>query len=273
MISIMVREMRVPRPMKLWYLALLALLCASPAPAGPPMPGTAAPILRAHPSAAGPALAAAETKLANGAIAYRPAKPAAGPLPVLIILHGAGGYPQGFLQKMEPLADKLGVILVAPHSYGRTWDLIENMRTEDQPWIGPDAHRIDQSLSDLFKRAAVDPAHVVLLGFSDGASYALSLGLSNPKLFTSVIALSPGMIAPVTRLDHEQQVFIAHGRSDHVLPFIASRDIADALRRGGANVRFHPFDGDHQIDPQSLTEGLEWAFGLRDLQPQAAPPT
>jgi predicted esterase len=247
-------------------LAAIGLALAGPALAGPPMPGATAPLLRARPSAAGPTLAAGEVTLANGAVAYRPAKAPAGPLPLLIILHGAGGYPQGFLQKMEPLADKLGAILIAPHSLDQTWDLIVNMRTEDQPWEGLDAHRLDQSLGDLFKRSAVDPSHVVLLGFSDGASYALSLGLANPKLFTTVIALSPGVLAPLGRFDHEQRVFIAHGRSDHVLPFIATRDIADTLRRGGANVRFRPFDGDHQIDPESLTEGLEWALGPRVLQ-------
>ena len=252
--------------MKRAWLSLAALALPVPALAGPPMPGATAPLLRARPSTTGSGLAAGETALANGAVAYRPAKAPEGPLPLLIILHGAGGYPPGFLQKMEPVADKLGVILIAPRSLDRTWDLIVNMRTEDQPWQGLDAHRLDQSLADLFKRSAVDPAHVVLLGFSDGASYALSLGLANPKLFTTVIALSPGMIAPMRRFDRQQQVFIAHGRSDRVLPFLASRDIADALRGGGANVRFRPFDGDHQIDPASLTEALEWAFGPRGLQ-------
>jgi len=231
------------------------------------MPGASAPLLRARPSPAGPALGVGETSLVNGAVAYRPVKPASGPLPVLVLLHGAGGYPQGFIQKMEPLADRLGVMLIAPHSLDRTWDLIQNMQTEEQPWHGVDARRLDQSLADLFSRSAVDPTHVVLLGFSDGASYALSLGLSNPKLFTSVIALSPGMVAPLKRLDHEQLVFIAHGRSDHVLAFETSREIADTLRRGGANIRFRPFDGDHQIDPESLTEALQWTFGLSALQP------
>jgi len=246
--------------------AAVLLVLSSPVLAGPPMPGSAAPLLRARPSLTAPNLAAGETTLAAGMVAYRPAKAPAGPLPLLILLHGAGGYPQGFVQKMEPLADKLGVILIAPHSVGQTWDLIENMQSGDQPWQGPDAHRLDQALADLFKHSAVDPSHVVLLGFSDGASYALSIGLANPKLFTTVIALSPGMIAPLGRLDSGQQVFIAHGRSDHVLPFQATRDIADSLRSGGANVRFRPFDGDHQIDPASLTEGLEWAFGPRALQ-------
>ena len=71
------------------------------------MPGATAPLLRARPSATGPTLAAGEITLANGAVAYRPAKPAAGAAcRCSSLLHGAGGYPQGFLQKMEPLADR-----------------------------------------------------------------------------------------------------------------------------------------------------------------------
>lgn len=250
--------------MKRRLLAAVFLAFAGPALALPQMLGARAPQLRARPSAVGPMLAPGETALANGAVAYRPARAPAGALPVLILLHGAGGYPQGFLQKMEPLGDKLGVILIAPHSLDKTWDLIG--QSPDQPWLGPDARRLDQSLADLFKHSAVDPSHVVLLGFSDGASYALSIGLSNPKLFTAIIALSPGMMVPPNRVDHRQQVFIAHGRSDHVLPFDGTREMADELRRSGANIRFRPFNGDHQMDPESLTEGLQWTFGPRALQ-------
>ena len=240
---------------------LLALsLLASPAIAGPPMSGPPAPMLRARPSATAPMLAAGETTLANGAVAYRPASAPPGPLPLLVILHGASGFPPDFLQKMEPVADKLGLILLAPHSAGPTWDLVENLQMGDDPWHGPDARRLDQSLADLFSKAAIDPTHVVLLGFSDGASYALSLGLLNAKLFTSVIALSPGMLAPQQRIDRRQKIFIAHGRSDHILSFANARDIADGLRQAGDNVRFRAFDGDHQIDPEALTEGLEWAL-------------
>ena len=58
-----------------------------------------------------------------------------------------------------------------------------------------------------------------------------------------------------------RQDVIAASMSDEYLLLMV-----DALRGGGANVRFRPFEGDHQIDPQSLTEALEWAFGPRGLQ-------
>jgi phospholipase/carboxylesterase len=219
-----------------------------------------APSLKARPTATSGTLPVGETQLADGATAYSPASAPAGPLPLLILLHGAGGYPPRFLQTMEPVADRLGVILLAPHSRGTTWDLVQNMAIGEDPWSGSDGRRIDQLLADLFARAAVDPSHVVLLGFSDGASYALSLGVANPKLFTAIIALSPGMLAPPPRVDPAQRIFIAHGRGDHVLSFAASSDIADALRRQRANLRFRPFEGDHQIDAASLTEALEWTL-------------
>jgi hypothetical protein len=55
--------------MKLGFLGAALLLLAGPLWAGPPMPGASAPLLRAHPSAAGPTLAAGETTLVNGAVA------------------------------------------------------------------------------------------------------------------------------------------------------------------------------------------------------------
>jgi phospholipase/carboxylesterase len=219
-----------------------------------------APVLDARPSAAASGLPAGETRLANGAVAYRPARTPAGPLPLIVLLHGAGHRPPNFLQAMEPTADKRGVILLAPSSLGMTWDWVENSRAGDNSWSGPDAHRIDQALKDLFTRAAVDPSRVVLLGFSDGASYALSLGLSNPKLFTSVISLSPGMFDQPRRIDRAQRVFIAHGRQDRILPFAATSAIADTLRGYHANLRFHAFDGDHEINHGALVEALDWTL-------------
>ncbi|NUS99494.1 MAG: phospholipase [Sphingomonas sp.] len=220
-----------------------------------------APLMSARPSLAATGLATGETQLANGAIAYRPASAPPGPLPVVVLLHGAGRNAGRFLQMLKPTADRRGLILVAPQSLGITWDWVQNMRAGDYSWRGPDGRRIDDSLKDLFGRAPVDPSRVVLLGFSDGASYALSLGLANSKLFTGVISLSPGMWDPPRRIDKSQRIFIAHGRRDSVLPFGATAKIVEDLQSERATLRFHPFDGDHQIDTPSLTEALDWTVG------------
>jgi phospholipase/carboxylesterase len=54
-------------------------------------------------------------------------------------------------------------------------------------------------------------------GFSDGASYALSIGLTNGDLFTHVVAFSPGFASPVAYTG-KPPVFVSHGTHDEVLP-------------------------------------------------------
>ena len=51
---------------------------------------------------------------------YRPDRPS----PLAVMLHGAGGSAEDGLALFRPLADDAGLILLAPQSRGRTWDLL-----------------------------------------------------------------------------------------------------------------------------------------------------
>jgi phospholipase/carboxylesterase len=62
--------------------------------------------------------------------------------------------------------------------------------------FGPDVDYINRSLQHVFERYTVDPNRLGIAGFSDGASYALSLGLPNGDLFSHIIAFSPGFMRP-----------------------------------------------------------------------------
>jgi predicted esterase len=141
------------------------------------------------------------------------------------MLHGAGGDPPGGLDPLIRLADDNGLLLVAPASSGPTWDVIRGS-------YGPDVGSIDQALQRIFAEYRVDPARLAIGGFSDGASYALSVGLDNGDLFTHVIAFSPGFEASS---DHHgrPRVFITHGRQDPILPLrsTSGKTRAQAVRR------------------------------------------
>ena len=111
-------------------------------------------------------------------------------------------------------------------------------------------------------RAEIDRFRIVPLGFSDGASYALSLALANPRLFRSVVAIAPGYVVPPARRDLTQSLFIAHGRQDKVLPFDDARQaVVVPLEQAGYDIRFRPFEGGHHIDRQSLRDGIRHALG------------
>lgn len=102
----------------------------------------------------------------------------------------------------------------------------------------------------------MDPAHIAVEGFSDGASYALSVGITNGDLFTHVIAFSPGFMAPAGQqgLPH---LFISHGTRDEVLPINAcSRKIMPQVERAGYDVLYREFDGSHTVPPEIAREAL-----------------
>lgn len=169
-------------------------------------------------------------------VGYRAERPA----PFVLSLHGAGGDAQRGLYPLGDLADEAGLVILAPASRGRTWDAILG-------GFGPDVAVLDRALAAVFGRVAVDPARIGIAGFSDGASYALSLGLTNGDLFGDVLAFSPGFAAP-GELRGEPRVFVSHGAGDDVLPIdVCSRRIVPRLEEAGYDVEYREFDGGHTV--------------------------
>jgi phospholipase/carboxylesterase len=116
--------------------------------------------------------------------------------------------------------------------------------------------RIDDALAAVLAAYPVDRGSLAISGFSDGASYALSLGLANADLFTHVLAFSPGFVAPV-RPTGTPRVYLSHGRADAVLPIDrTTRRIAPQLRAAGIPVTVHEFDGPHTVPPEIAEEAV-----------------
>jgi phospholipase/carboxylesterase len=177
------------------------------------------------------------------------------PLPLVLLLHGAGGHAHDGLRIFLHLADLAGLILLAPASHATTWDIITRRS------YGPDLALVDRSLQHAFTHYAIDTAHVGIGGFSDGASYALTLGLANGELFTHVLAFSPGFIGPMEQ-QGAPQVFISHGDADTVLPIEpCSRNIVRQLQAAQYPLTYHEFEGGHMIPPVIATDAVNWFTG------------
>ena len=181
--------------------------------------------------------------------AYRPEVPA----PLVLSLHGATGSGRRGLRRLQGLADGSGLIVLAPDSRGTSWDVVRT-------GFGPDVDFIDRALELVFARYAVDPSRIAAEGFSDGASYALSLGLLNGDLFTHVIAFSPGFVTEGSRRG-TPRFFISHGTADRILPIdLCSRRIVRDLR-GDYDVSYTEFDGGHEVPAEIARAALEWMTG------------
>jgi phospholipase/carboxylesterase len=183
---------------------------------------------------------------------YQPSRPA----PLLILLHGATQDAELWISRTSvlQLADSLGVVVLIPNSKDVTWDLMRG-------GFGADVVRLDSALTLVFRKANIDPHRIGLGGFSDGASYALSLGMGNGDLFDALIAFSPGFLAPAGKRGHPR-IFIAHGTRDQILPIDqSSRGIVPALKQQGYDVTYHEFEGPHKVQPDQLVGALAWFLG------------
>ncbi len=117
---------------------------------------------------------------------------------------------------------------------------------------------MDRALAEVFGNCTVDSTHVAVEGFSDGASFALSVGLTNGDLFTHVIAFSPGFAVP-GKLHGAPKLFVSHGVDDRVLPIRAtSRKVVPVLQRSGYDVRYEEFDGGHAVPPELVRGAVDW---------------
>src|SRR5262245_4798988 len=171
--------------------------------------------------------------------------------PLMLLLHGATGSGEHIERRLQQIAEEFGFIILAPDSRGGTWDIA---RTS----LGPDVEFIDRALKNVFTRYPIDTAHVAIAGFSDGASYALTVGIINGDLFTHIIAFSPGFIG--THYGYgKPPIFISHGTADEILDVDrTSRVFVPGLRRNGYRVIFRQFDGPHTIPPEVAREAARW---------------
>jgi phospholipase/carboxylesterase len=154
--------------------------------------------------------------------------------------------------RLSSLADDTGAVLLAPDSRATTWDAIGG-------GFGPDVEFIDRALGWVFERCDVNAARLVLSGFSDGATYALALGLANGDLFSHVLAFSPGFLVPIDPQRGRPVIYISHGVKDRILPIDqCSRRIVPLLRQAGYSVQFEEFDDGHQIPPELIKSAADW---------------
>ena len=176
---------------------------------------------------------------------------AKGPLPLVVLLHGAGGSGEGILRRLGASAEEAGVAVLAPDSRDSTWDAIRDEFARDVAFI-------DRALERVFGMVSIDAARVAVGGFSDGATYALSLGLINGDLFRRIAAFSPGFL--VNGAPHGRpRFFISHGTADPILPIDhCSRVIVPRLQRLGYDVTFREFEGRHEVPPAVAQEGMRF---------------
>jgi phospholipase/carboxylesterase len=172
------------------------------------------------------------------------------PMPLLMMLHGLGGSARS-VRYTFPLAEEFGVIVIAPESRDITWGQSAPGFDEDVRYLGP-AYRHVAGLLD------VDEAHVALGGHSDGAGYALAMGLAYGDVFNHLMVFAAGMMIPF-RKRGMPRIFVAHGTEDRQMPIDrTSRRFVPQLKSDGYDVTYREYAGGHGTPPAIVREAFVW---------------
>jgi phospholipase/carboxylesterase len=171
--------------------------------------------------------------------------------PLFVALHGATMHAKQMLRPLLAVADEFELVMLLPDSRGQSWDIL-------QGGYGPDVEFLDRALALTFDRCRIDAGAMSIGGVSDGASYALSLGVTNGDLFSSVVAFSPGFIAPLDVVG-QPRVFVSHGVNDPILPIdMCGRPIVAGLKGAGYDVEYVEFDGGHEMPEPVIRSAFRW---------------
>jgi len=116
------------------------------------------------------------------------------PLPVIYLLHGAGGDFSNWMRRapfIEDLAEELGVLIVCPDGGKQSWYLDSPVLTESQyeTFI---VRELIPTVDSLYPTLATSNYRAIT-GLSMGGHGALYLALRHPKLFESAGSMSGGV--------------------------------------------------------------------------------
>lgn len=187
--------------------------------------------------------------------------------PALLHLHGFGANAADLVPVARRLgAGRLHLLPDAPFSLGGTSRAWHERGGNEQPQTVADMMARLLAWLDVV-RARHPGVPMALSGFSQGGAVALRLGLPRPELFRGVAVLSGALrrldgLTPTLPDGRDQALFVAHGRSDEVVPCDVGRDLVAYLRREGYRPEFRTYAAGHEISLAMLADLEAWLAGV-----------
>jgi predicted esterase len=184
--------------------------------------------------------------------------------PLFTVLHGAGRQDEALAKGYRDEPNRRQAFFLIPRSVEPTWDLIASEGR-------PDLDFLEYAYDLIYRRFPIDPLQQVLIGYSDGASYGMSVGLCNSTMFSALIAWAAGFIVldpptaeafEVAVPEPKPRIYLEYGTHDELFDFqtvaIPNRD---RLRQAGFDVTFSVDEGGRHWPSGSFhSEALDWYF-------------
>ena len=175
--------------------------------------------------------------------------------PLLVFLHGLSGSAASN-RFLYPLAEEFGVNILSPDARRLTWG-------RDAPGFDRDSVFIVDAMRFVNRTLYMDRDHVAIGGVSDGATYALTMGLVYGDSFSHIMVFSEGVAVP-QRNQGKPKIFIGHGTEDYQMPIDAtSRLFVPKYRADGYDITLREYQGGHGAPRDIVREGFQWFTGKK----------
>jgi phospholipase/carboxylesterase len=172
------------------------------------------------------------------------------PMPMLVMLHGFRSTAEA-VRYTFPLADEFGVIVLAPESRDLTWG-------QSIPGFDTDSRYMGMAIRWVSDVLSIDTTKLAMGGVSDGANYALNMGLAYGETFNHMMIFSAGTLAPFRR-QGKPKIFLAHGTRDEQMPIERTgRKFAAQLKDEGYPIFYREYEGGHGAPLPVVRESFEW---------------
>jgi phospholipase/carboxylesterase len=180
--------------------------------------------------------------------------------PLVTVFHGAGRQDEMLVKAYRDEPDRRDAFFFVPRSVEPTWDLIVGSGQADFEFL-------EFAYDLIYRRYPIDPRRQALIGYSDGASYALSLALSNPGFFDAAMCWAAGFVVvdrgSTGSESRKARIYLEYGTHDELFPFQQiALPMRENLERAGYEVEFSVDEGGrHWPSGDFQPEALAWYFG------------
>jgi phospholipase/carboxylesterase len=194
--------------------------------------------------------------------------------PALFMMHGIGSNEKNMLTLVDGLEEHFYIFSIQghlPQSPGYAFFTIQGYGKPHREVFDQSVSKLTSFIEYATEQYPIDSSLLYLLGFSQGAILAKTLGLTWGNRIKGIVALS-GYIPGFVKEEYNKQpvdqlsLFISHGQFDNILPYEWGVESNEFYRELGAKVTFQTYQEGHTVSLRNQQDFTKWL--LNDLEMQ-----
>lgn len=180
-------------------------------------------------------------------------------MPAIFLLHGMGSNEEDLLQLVQEFGNSHHIFsLRGPITYKPGYAFFTTTE-HDEPTrevFDKVILYIQSFIFEAIEEYELDPNHLYIVGFSQGAVLAQSLALIMGSMMNKVVALS-GYLPDFVKEEYKKlpvghlHIFISHGDYDYVISPQLAIESKDYFETQGAKVTFKTYRDGHGVTPEN----------------------